>query len=188
MAKPFDPRKVLKHVANPLLREFFTRRGELDDVPWDELTEHKIEPVFEAWQALGETSQRQIQIILRDINELADHRGLAVLAEEILWRCPERADEYKAQSSKADKAMWVYLHAPEAFEEAAMFARADALAAGRYWRRRNGLPKKQLAVDQTMCGDLAKALTSFYGPTQMRGRFCKVVNYRRSGGADYFFA
>ena len=188
MAKPFDPRKVLKHIANPLLREFFTRRGELDGVPWDELTEHKIEPVFEAWQALGEASQRQVQILLRDINELADHRGLAVLAEEILWRCPERADEYKAQSSKADKAMWVYLHAPEAFEEGAMFARADALAAGRYWRRRNGLPKKQLAVDQTMRDDLAKALTSFYGPTQMRGRFCKVVTYRRSGGSDYFFA
>ena len=48
MAKPFDPRKVLKHIANPLLREFFTRRGELGDVPWDELTEHKIEPVFDA--------------------------------------------------------------------------------------------------------------------------------------------
>ena len=188
MAKPFDPQKVLKHIANPLLREFFTRRGELDDVPWDELTEHKIEPVFEAWQALGEASQKQIQIILRDINELADHRGLAVLAEEILWRCPGRAEEYKAQSSKADKAMWMYLHVAEAFEEAAVFARADALAAGRYWNRRNNLPKKQLAVDRTMCDALAKALTSFYGPTQMRGRFCKVVNYRRSGGADYFFA
>ena len=32
MAKPFDPRKVLKHIANALLREFFTRRGELLDV------------------------------------------------------------------------------------------------------------------------------------------------------------
>jgi len=39
-----------------------------------------------------------------------------------------------------------------------------------------------------MCHALAKALTSFYAPIQMRGRFCKVVNYRRSGGADYFFA
>jgi len=188
MAKPFDPQKVLKHIANPLLREFFTRRGELDDVPWDELTEHKIEPVFEAWQALGEASQRQAQIILRDINELADHRGLAVLAEEILWRCPERAEEFKAQSSKADKAMWVYLHVGDAFEEAAMFARADALAAGRYWKRRNNLPKKPLDVDQAMRDALAEALTSYYGPTQMRGRFCKVMHYQRSGEADYFFA
>ena len=188
MAKPFDPRKVLKHIANPLLREFFTRRGELDDMPWDELTEHKIEPVFEAWQALGEASQVQVQIILRDINELADHRGVAVLAEEILWRCSDRAEEFGIQSSKADKAMWVYLHVPEAFEEATVFARADALAAGRYWNRRNSLPKKPIVVDHAMRDALAEGLPSFYGPTQMRGRLCKVMHYQRSGGADYFFA
>lgn len=188
MAKPFDPRKVLKHVANSLLREFFSRRGELAGVPWDDLTEHRIDPIFEGWQALPERQKLEVQIILRDIHELADHRGLAVLAEEILWRCPERADEFKAQVSKADKAMWMYLHVPAAFDEAAMFARADALAAGRYWNRRNGLPKKQIAVDQAMREKLAQALTSFYGPTQMRGRHCHVVHYPRSGGSDYFFA
>ena len=81
MAKPFDPRKVLKHIANPLLREFFTRRGELDDVPWEELTEHKIEPVFEAWQDMPEAAQLEVQVLLRDIHELADHRGGAALVE-----------------------------------------------------------------------------------------------------------
>lgn len=188
MAKPFDPRKVLKHIANPLLREFFSRRGELADVPWDELTEQKIEPIFEAWQALPERQKIEVQVILRDVYELADHRGRAVLAEEILWRCPERAAEFEAQASKADNAMWVYLNVPEAFDEAAMFARADALAAGRYWNRRNSLPKKTLEVDQQLCDRLAEALTSFYGPTQMRGRHCHIVHYRRSGGGDYFFA
>jgi len=189
MAKPFDPRKVLKQIANPLLREFFVeKRGELTDVPWDDLTEHKIDAIFEAWQALPERQKLEVQIILRDVYELADHRGRAVLAEEILWRCPERAQEFEAQASKADNAMWVYLNVREAFDEAAMFARADALAAGRYWNRRNSLPKKALAVDQQMCDQLAEALTSFYGPTQMRGRYCHIVHYRRSGGGDYFFA
>lgn len=188
MAKLFDPRKVLKHISNSLLREFFTRRNELADVPWDDLTEHRIEPIFEAWQALPERQKLEVQVILRDIHELADHRGLAVLAEEILWRCPERADEFKAQDSKADKAMWAYLHVPAAFEEAAMFARADALAAGRYWNRCNGLPRKPIVVDQAMLERLAQALTSFYGPTQMRGRHCHVVHYQRAGGSDYFFA
>jgi len=188
MAKPFDPRKVLKHVSNALLRELFARRGELADVPWDDLTEHRIEPVFEGWQALPEQQKLEVQVILRDIHELADHRGLAVLAEEILWRCPERADEFKAQVSKADKAMWVYLHVPAAFEEGAMFARADALAAGRYWSRRNGLPRKPIVVDQAVLQRLAQSLTSFYGPTQMRGRHCHVVHYKRSAGSDYFFA
>ncbi len=188
MAKPFDPRKVLKQIANPLLREFFNRRGELTEVPWDELTEHKIDAIFEAWQQLPESQKIEVQVILRDVSELADHRGRAVLAEEILGRCPERAAEFEAQASKADNAMWVYLNVPEAFDEAALFARADALAAGRYWNRRNSLPKRALKVDQSMCDKLALALTSYYGPTQMRGRYCHVVHYSRSGGGDYFFA
>ncbi|QNN25105.1 hypothetical protein HED60_23450 [Planctomycetales bacterium ZRK34] len=188
MAKPFEPRKVLKQISNPLLREFFRRRGELDDVPWDDLTEHKIEAIFEAWQALDEPKKLEVQVILRDVFELADHRGRAVLAEEILCRCPDRAAEFEAQASKADNAMWVYLNVHEAFDEAAMFARADALAAGRYWNRRNSLPKKVIDVDQALCDRLAQALTAYYGPTQMRGRHCHIVHYRRSGGGDYFFA
>lgn len=188
MAKPFDPRKALKQIANPLLREFFTRRGELTDVPWDELSEHKIDAIFEAWQALPELQKVEVQVILRDVYELADHRGRAVLAEEILCRCPDRAAEFESQASKADNAMWVYLNVPEAFDEAAMFARADALAAGRYWNRRNSLPKKALVVNQALCDRLAEALTSYYGPTQMRGRHCHIMHYRRSGGGDYFFA
>jgi len=188
MAKPFDPRKILKHISNPLLKEFFTRRGELAAVPWDGLTEHKIEPIFDAWQALPERQKLEVQVILRDVSELADHRGLAVMAEEILWRCPDRADEFKAQEGHADKAMWVYLHVHDAFDEAAMFARADALEAGRYWNRRNSLPKKVITVDQAMCDKLALGLTSFYGPAQMRGRHCQVVHYQRSGGSNYFFA
>lgn len=187
MSKSFDPRKVLKHIANPLLREFFTRRGELHDVPWDELTEHKIEPVFQGWLALPHPQQQEIKLIMRDINELADHRGLAVLAEEILWR-PERVEEYRAQVSRHDKAMWVYLNMPEAFERAAVFARADALSTGRYWIKRNGLPQIELKVDDAVREALAAALTAFYGPLQLRGRQCKVEHYVRAGNADYFFA
>lgn len=188
MAKPFDPRRILKQIANALLREFFTRRGELTDVPWDTLTEHKVEPVFQGWQALEDEKQREVQMILRDVSELADHRGVAVLAEGVLQRCRERADEFQAQVSKADKAMWVHLHAPEVFEGAAMFARADALASGRSWRRRNALPKRALDDPTAVCAPLASGLSGFYGPVQLRGKHCTVEHYRRADSADYFFA
>jgi hypothetical protein len=188
MAKQFDPRRVLKQIANSLLREFFSRRGELNDVPWDTLTEHRIEPVFRGWQALPDEKQREVQMVLRDVSELADHRGVAVLAEGILLRSPERADEFRAQVGKADKAMWTYLHAQEIFEEAALFARADALASGRYWQRRNGLPKRVLNDPAILCAPLADGLAGYYGPVQLRGKHCAVEHYRRADGADYFFA
>lgn len=188
MAKPFDPRKLLKQIANPLLREFFTRRGELSDVPWNDLTEHKIDPIYEAWQALPEPQNLAIQGILRDVNELADHRGIAAMAEQVSGRYPDRVDEFVALAGKADKAMWFYLNVPEAFSEVAMFARADALAAGRNWDKRNSLPRQTIIVDDAMKTRLAAALTGYYGPEQMRGRHCVIDHYARDNGSEYFFA
>lgn len=187
MAKPFDPRRILKQIDNSLLRQFFDDHGPLQ-VLWDQLTEHRVEPIYEAWQALPDDKRSEIQGLMQDICALADHRGLAVLAEEVRWRCPGRIAELEAQRSKASAAMWVRINVPGAFSEAAMFARADALAAGRYWVKRNGLPKRAITPDDAMCSALASELTAYYAPAQMRGHCCKVFPYVRFGGAVYFFA
>jgi hypothetical protein len=188
MAKDFDPRKVLKQISNFQLRAFFAARSELEDVPWDELKETAIEPVFEAWQELPPAERLEVQVILQDINQPADPRGLNVLVEEVSWRCPERMEEFNAWEGRADRAMWVYLNVREAFDEAAMFSRADALAAGRYWIKRDDLPRDTLTVTPATKSDLAAALRGFYWPTQMRGSCCTVEHYTRANGAEYFFA
>jgi len=188
MAKHFDPRKVLKQVSNQLLEEFFTRHNLLRDVPWKELTETDIEPVFDAWQRLPDAQRKEVQVILQDVNELADERGLSVMAEEVQKWCPHRMPEFTGWVGRCDKAMWVYLNMPNAFEEVALFARADALAAGRYWITRNSLPRQPLQVDAQMKQALAAALTGFYKPSQGRGHWCHVEHYQRANGAEYFFA
>lgn len=188
MARHFDPRKVLRQIDNRLLEQFFTRRNELLDVPWKELTEVDIQQVFDGWQKLPEPGRTEVQIILQDVNELTDQRGLAVLAEEIRWHCPIRMGEFEAISTRIDKAMWLYLNLPLAFEEGARFAEADALSTGRYWCKRNSLPKSPLQVTDEMKARLAHELTDFYSTTQGRGRYCHVENYRRANGAEYFFA
>jgi len=188
MAKHFDPRKVLKEVSNPLLQEFFARRGKLQDVPWEGLDETDVEPVFEAWQQIPEAEQVEVQLVLQDVNELADERGLNVLVEEVRRRAPDQADDLAALEGRHDRAMWTYLHVPLAFDEAALFARADALAAGRYWAKRNSLPKQKIKVNKAVRQSLAGALSDFYWPTQMRGRHCHVEHYRRANGTEYFFA
>ena len=109
MAKQFDPRKVLRQITNDLLRQFFAARDELPDVPWKDLSETEVQAIFDACQGLSEPKRREVQVALQDINELADDRGLAVLAEEIQWRCPKHLEEFVAIESRMDKAMWVYL-------------------------------------------------------------------------------
>jgi len=188
MAKQFDPRKVLKQVSNSLLQQFFTRHSVMGDLAWEDLAETEVEPLFEAWQRMPERRRVEVQLILQDVNELADDRGLRVLAEEVQNAAPDRADEWSALEGQRDKAIWVCLNLPEAFAEAAMFARADALAAGRYWVKRNNLPKQKAVADEGACIALAQALSEYYWPTQLRGQHCLVQHYERANGTDYFFA
>lgn len=188
MSKLFDPRKMLRQISNTLLHEFFDQRGELGDVPWDDLTETQIEPIFTAWQGLPAEQRKEVHVILRDINELVDERGLIVLAEEIGWRCPQQVPAFAAMDGRADRVMWVYLHALGAFNEAALFAQADALSAGRYWTKRNGLPNQPVIFNHQMRDALQAALTEFYWPRQLRGRYCSIDHYTRANGAEYFVA
>lgn len=189
MAKLFDPRTALKQLAKPLLREFFARRGDLQDLPWDELKDlGDVEPIYNAWQQLPDDERRQVQVIFRDLVQLADHRGIRAFAAEIQSRAPHRAFEFQACRSGLNKALWFYLNFPEAFTQASLFARADALSTGRYAVRCNGLPKASLEVTPEIILRLQQSLGEHYWPKEMRGEQCRVSHYSRPGGTEYFFA
>ncbi|MCK6477373.1 MAG: site-specific DNA-methyltransferase [Phycisphaerales bacterium] len=188
MAKDFDPRRILRKVSNSLLRVCFERNGVIEGIPWDDLGETQVEPIFAAWQKMPEDKRRHIHLVLLDINELADERGVRVLVEEIQRTAPDRLDEFHAITGQADRAMWTYLNVKMAFVVAAYFARAEALSTGRYWIKRNSLPKQAIAVTQDHREALKTALAEFYWDEQLRGRICEIEHYTRSGGSEYFFA
>lgn len=188
MAKDFDPRRILRKVSNSLLRVCFERNGVVDGIPWDDLGETQVEPIFAAWQKMPEDKRRHIHIVLLDINELADERGVRVLVEEIQRTASDRLDEFHAITGQADRAMWTYLNVKMAFVVAAYFARAEALSTGRYWIKRNSLPKQAIAVTHDQKEALKAELAGFYWDEQLRGRICEIEHYTRSGGSEYFFA
>ena len=188
MAKIFDPKKVLKRTSKALRQQLFTERFPLAGVPWDGLSETDVEPIFQAWQRLPDAERNDVQVLLQDFNDLSEERGLCVLAEEVRARCPDRAAEFAALEARCDRPLWVYLNVPDAFEKAALFARADTLAAGRYWVKRNSLPRQATAFTQELKKAVEVALTGYYWPTQMRGRYCFIEHLQRANGAEYFFA
>lgn len=188
MTHPYDPRRLLKLISNRLLRALFARHGVLGDLPWESFSEAKVEPVFAAWQELPHEKRREIQLALQDIHALADGRGLKVCLEEIQRHYSHRAWEFARLTGHHDKALWAYLEFPDAFRQAALFARADALEGGRYWVKRNSLPRGPLAVDQEHVDGLEKELHNHYWPAEMRGEHCRVEYYGRGNGAQYFYA
>ena len=184
MSHSYDPRRLLRQISNQLLRALFARHDVLQNLPWDEMTETRIEPVFAAWQKLPDAKRKEIQVILQDVHALADGRGLRIFAEEIHRRFPDRAGEFAAHEGRLDKALWAYLTLPDVFEQAALFARADALMGGRYWVKRNSLPRGPVDITADRLAELQQALRDHYWPAEMRGKHCKVEHYERKDGRN----
>lgn len=140
MAKHFDLKKQLRLHDKGLLRRLFAEHGLLEDFAWEELSTRRIEPLVARWEGIEESARRAIQVVLQDANELAEERGQRVLADELAWRFPAKLPAFARWSSLADKALWAYLEARKAFDEAALFARAEALRSGQFAARWNSLP------------------------------------------------
>jgi hypothetical protein len=188
MANSFDLRKVLKQISNKHLQQFFAKRGELLDVPWDGLKEHKIAPIVEAIQALPPAKRRQVQILFKSFLRLSDHAGLKVLLDELRHRYPRKVKHWEALKRRLDKVLWTYLNAQDAFEEAVVFARADSLTATRYWQRWPAVVCQDFAVTDENIAALKEALCAHYREKELRGEHCEIHHYTRRNGAEYLFA
>lgn len=188
MASAFDLRKVLKQISNVHLQQFFTRRGELRDVPWDGLKEHKVAPIVEAIQALPAAKRRQVQVLFKNFQQLAENAGLKVILEELQARYPKKVHHWEALKRRLDKVVWTYLNATDAFEEAVVFARADSLSTTRYWQRWPTAPSEDFAVTEERIAKLKAALCKHYQDKELRGEYCEIHPYTRRNGAEYLFA
>ena len=104
------------------------------------------------------------------------------------WRCPEKLAIFQMLKSPADKALWAFLEARAAFDEAAIFARAEALRTGQFANRWNSLPTKPITVTKDMITALEEEVRAYYWQKELRGEICRVHHYSRLGGAEFFFA
>lgn len=187
MAKAFDLRKQLKLHDNQLLKQLFRNVPVMAGVAWDEMKPRDVEIIVAAWEAMGD-DRRHYQVVLQDVHELSDPKGHKVLIEELEWQCPERLEEFAGLKSPADKALWAYLETRNAFDQAAIFARAEALRTGGLANRWNSLPKKPITSTPKLKAALEAEIRAFYWNKELRGEVCEVHHYQRLGGADFFFA
>ena len=67
----FNPKRVLRQVSRPLLKAFFEQQGQSLNVPWDDIPEHQITEIFDAWQNLADGPRKGIEVLLQDIDEMA---------------------------------------------------------------------------------------------------------------------
>lgn len=184
----FDLKKQLTIHDRGLLQQLLGSEPSMDAVEWDTLPKSDIAPLISAWEAMDDAKKRHFQVILQDVQHLAEPKGLKVLIEELQWRHPDKLATMAGQSSSADKALWAYQNATDAFDSAAIFARAEALRNGQQANIWNSLPKQPIDVTSDKLTSLEQQIRSYYWSREMRGELCKVHQYDRHDGSQYFFA
>jgi hypothetical protein len=188
MKTAFDLKKQLKQHDKGLLQQLFRAGEGLENVPWSKLKKTDVDPIITGIRSLPMHQRRQIQWLLQSIAKLADNRGLKVIHEELSQRYPEMVSTWGALKNRADKVLWVYLNARDAFEEAAVFARADALSVTRYFNRWGPVSCDGFEASDERIGDLKAELRTHYSQNELRGEHCEVHHYTRLNGDEYFFA
>lgn len=189
MASQYQHRQFLRRVPNELLVSYFESRDVELGLKFGHLTETQVEPIFEAFTALPLEQQADMEVDFQDINALATDGGIeALLNEAKFYQDDTFPEAISAIDGYHAKAMWAFLHKPEYWKGASALLHADTVA-GRFWKKRNDLPRVSPHVGDEEIEQLAQAISHYFNKTEGRGRNCKVEPYRKvETGKEYFFA
>src|ERR1035437_5934270 len=187
MPDHYSPKLFLQQIPKDLLRQFFTRRGELGDLDWDGLDDADVDPILNAWHVLPLPQQADIERWFRAISALATKEGLRTVIEECQFHEVGLPESFSKIQGIHEKIFWVYLQKDKVLLSAGRLNRADHLHA-RYWRRRNDLPARQPDITHPTRRLLEEEISEYYKKHQDRGTYCTVQLYRRREKIHYFFA
>ncbi|KJS31319.1 MAG: hypothetical protein VR64_12005 [Desulfatitalea sp. BRH_c12] len=187
MLQQFNPKRVLRQVSNPLLKEFFERLGHPLEVDWDSISNSQVESIFDAWQELPSGPRKVAEIVFQDVHEMATEDGIRVIIEDGLYHDVDLAPHLEPMESRYDKAIWTAMNWPAIWSAATRFAKADSLSSGRSWVKRGNLPAVEPRADADAVMELQTAMSAFFRDRQGRGHHCKVEHFPRGNGLDYFF-
>ena len=186
MVQQFNPKRVLRQISNPLLKEFFERQGHPLDVDWDRLRNTQVDDIFDAWQRLPDAQRKAVEIAFHDVHEMADEDGTRVIIEEGQYHGEDLAPLLEPMESRYDKALWTFMNRPAVWDAAVRFAKADSLSGGRSWIKRGNVPAKNGPMfDADTLLAFQEAVSAFYRDRQGRGHHCKVEYFPRGRDQEW---
>jgi len=140
MLQQFNPKRVLRQISNPLLKEFFERQGHALAVDWDGLSNTQVDDIFDAWQRLPDEQRKAVEITFHDVHEMANEDGTRVIIEESQYHGEDLAPLLEPMESRYDKAIWTFMYRPGVWDAVVRFAKADTFWGGRSWMKRGNMP------------------------------------------------
>ncbi len=190
MAPQYSHMQFFRHVPNAQLAAYFESKDIDLGINFTEekgKKKKKKEEIFQAFTALPEDQQANIEAEFQDVNAMACEGGVAALIDEADFHQDEGFIESISEIDGFHaKVMWAFLEKKNYWKGATMFLHADNVSSS-YWKKRNDLPSVPPHVEDDDIKALAKAISDYFHTTQGRDRNCKVEPYRRNS-KEYFFA
>lgn len=186
MARHYSPRSFFRHAPNAMLKRYFDEQGVLTEHNFSEVSETKVEPIYQAWLSLPDTQRGAMERDFREIDALACEGGVKAIMDEAEWHGENLAETLGALEDLHEKTFWVFLERPKYWPAASAFCRADAISSSQ-WNECRTVSRTPARVDEASIRALEKILSNHFFNKEGRGKNCTVEPYRR-GKLDYFFA
>ena len=186
MARHYSPRSFFRHAPNAMLKRYFDKQGVLTAHDFSDISETKIEPIYQALLTLPDIQRGEMERDCREIDALACEGGVKAIMDEADWHDENLADILGELEDLHEKSFWVFLERPKYWPAASAFCRADAISSSQ-WNECRTVSRSPARVDDASIRNLEKILSNHFFNKEGRGKNCTVEPYRR-GKLDYFFA
>jgi hypothetical protein len=186
VARQYQPKRFFREVPNRSLQEYFQHHNLLSTVPFSELTETQIDPIYDAWLGLSDVQRNELEQDFQEIDELATEAGSKAILDEARWHGEDLAAQFASLNGFHEHAFWTFLQRQKYWRGSVAFNHADTIPSS-YWRKRKNLPHRPAAVDADSIKLLEQSISHHFHTAQGRGHNCKVDCFRRDD-LDYFFA
>jgi hypothetical protein len=177
MARQYAPRAILRHLPLELIRTFISQQSIPTSLDWDCLTEGDTNALYQAWCNLIPEHRERIEMMLRQVHEMASEAGVRAMICEAQHRGQDIADPLASIDGHHAKALWVLIHHGPAFHTARQLL-AAASPVGRFWNLTTGFSGQQYDTSPQALLELRQAVAQLYRE-QGRGHRCSIEHHER---------
>lgn len=144
----------------------------------EKLTRSTINACVDAIGELPRKKYDQFESVLRSIHFLAEGNGAELLIEvDQALGYGDLMTQFPAEPTPHELAAWTLLNRNEVFRQATTFEQIDRMKS---WRRRDDLPQRRVALDDSNRRELGAAISELFVRAQNRGRRCTIDSLRRN--------
>lgn len=185
MSRMFSMGTICRMLPNDLWSRFFS---ELDNpcwsMDWSRRPARHVDSILQCLSYFPPGERLRAERILRQVFDLACPAGRLALRDAFADRTDPPTETLPPGYNLYGQALWHWLQAPAAFEQAHLLLQAEHLG---FWRKRDDLPQVEPRTDEDALLRLAEDLSALLGREEGRGRQCTVEHCRRLDGTDYYF-